>query len=64
MILFISTISNNEKKIRRLRRRLVKIVINARTFRAIFIKITIKELNIFVFIDIYNYYINKINNIN
>ena len=64
MIFFISTISNSEKKIRRLRRRLVKIVTNARTFRAIFKEITIKELNIPVFINMYNYYINKIDNAN
>ena len=64
MIFFINTISNNEKKIRRLRRRLAKIVINICTFKAIFEEITIKELNIFVFIDMYNYYMNKINNTN
>ena len=49
---------------KRLRRRLVKIVINARTFRAIFEEIIIKELNISKFINIYNYYMKGINSTN
>ena len=64
MILFINIISNSEKKMRRLRRRLAKIVTNTRTFKAIFREITTKELNIPAFIDIYNHYINKIDNAN
>ena len=60
VILFISTISNNRKTVKRLRRRLAKTVINARTFRAIFRKITTKELDIPKFINIYNYYMNEV----
>lgn len=48
----------------RLRRRLVKIVINIRISRAIFEEESVKVLNILVFINIYNYYINRINNAN
>ena len=64
MILFIITVSNNWKIVKYLRRRLAKIVINAYTFRAIFEDQTRKELFISEFINIYNYYINKVNNAN
>ena len=59
-----STVSNNRKIVKRLRRRLAKIVTNARTFRAMFGEITIKELDIPEFINMYNYYINEVDYIN
>ena len=61
VVLFISIVSNDRKIVKRLRRRSAKIVTNARTFRAMFREITIKELNISKFINMYNYYINEIN---
>ena len=64
MILFIITILNSRKTVKRLRRRPAKTVINTRTFRAIFGDQTRKELLIFEFINIYNYYINRVNNTN
>ena len=64
MILFISIVSNNQKIVKRLRRKSAKIVTNARTFKTSFKKIIIKELYISKFINSYNYYINKINNAN
>ena len=62
MILFISIVSNSRDLVKRLRRRLAKIAINARTSRAIFKEITTKELDISAFINIYNHYINKVDN--
>ena len=55
-----STVSNNRKTVKRLRRRPVKIATNARTFRAMFGEITTKELNIPKFINMYNYYMNGV----
>ncbi len=63
-MLFISTILNRRKTINRLRYRLGKIAINIYISRAIFREIIIKDLNILEFINIYNYYINGVNNIN
>ena len=62
MVLFISIVSNSRDLIKRLRRRLVKIAINIYISRIIFREIIIKELNISTFINIYNYYINGVNN--
>ena len=61
-MLFITTISNSRKKIKRLRRRPAKIAINTRTSRAIFGEEARKKLTIPEFIDIYNHYINGVNN--
>ncbi len=63
-MLFISTILNRRKTINRLRRRLVKIATNIRTSRAVFKEMIIKDLDIPEFINIYNYYINGVNNTN
>ena len=63
-MLFINTISDNRKTVKRLRRRSVKIAINIYTSKAVFREITIKELNIPEFINIYNYYINEVDNTN
>lgn len=49
---------------KRLRRRSAKLVTNARTSRVVFGEITIKELDISKFIDMYNYYINGVDNAN
>ena len=57
-----NTISNDRKIVKRLRRRIVKIVINIYTSRVEFKEITIKELDISKFINIYNYYMNKVDN--
>lgn len=57
-----STVSDPRDTISRLRRRLAKIAINARTSRAIFEEESVKVLDIPVFIDMYNYYMNGVNN--
>ena len=62
VVLFMSTISNGEEKVRRLRRRPAKTATNARTSRAIFGEMTTKELNIPAFIDMYNHYMNGVDN--
>lgn len=59
-----SIVSDSRDTILRLRRRLAKIAINIRTSRVIFEEESVKVLDILVFIDIYNYYINGINNAN
>ena len=64
MILFIIIILNNQKIVKRLHRRLVKTAINTRTSRAIFKDQARKELSIPEFINIYNYYMNKMDNAN
>ena len=58
-----TTISNGRKIIKRLRRRPAKIATNARTSRAIFSDEARKELPIPEFINIYNYFINGVNNV-
>ena len=55
-----STVSNNRDIVTRLRRRLIKIAINARTSRALFLEKNVKELNIPEFINLYNYFMNNI----
>ena len=62
MVLFISIVLNNLETIRRLRRRLDKIVINIYISYAVFEEMIIKQLNISRFINIYNYYINGVDN--
>ena len=59
-----STVSNNRKTVKRLRRRSAKTVTNARTSRAMFGEITTKELNIPKFINIYNHYMNGVDSAN
>ena len=61
-MLFISTVSNSRDKVKRLRRRPVKLAINARTSRAAFKDMTTKELDIPAFIDMYNHYMNGVDN--
>ena len=60
VVLFISTVSNSRRTVKRLRRRPAKTAINAYTSRAIFGEMTIKELNIPEFIDIYNHFMNGV----
>ena len=62
MVLFISIVLNSQKIVRYLRYRLVKIATNVRTSRAIFKELATKELAISTFINIYNYYINGVDN--
>ena len=59
-----SIVLHKTEIVKRLRRRLAKIAINTYTSKAIFKEITIKELDIPVFINIYNYYMNKVDNTN
>ena len=64
VVLFMTTVSNGQKKIKRLRRRPAKTAINARTSRAVFSQDKArKELLIPKFIDQYNYYMNGVDNI-
>ena len=57
------TVSNDQSTIKRLRRRPAKSVINIYTSRAIFdLNEARKELVIPEFIDIYNYFINNVDN--
>ena len=55
-----STVSNDRKIVKRLRRRSAKTATNARTSRAMFGEMTTKELDIPEFINMYNYYMNKV----
>lgn len=48
---------------KRLRRRPLKIIINTRTFKVTFENQVRKKLSILEFINIYNYYINEIDNV-
>ena len=64
VVLFISTVSNDQEKVRRLRRRSAKTATNTYTSRAVFGKMTTKELDIPTFIDMYNHYMNRVNNAN
>ena len=62
MILFMSTVLNGLETVRRLRRRLGKTATNARISHAVFREMTTKQLDIPRFIDIYNYYMNEVDN--
>ena len=62
VMLFMITISNGQKTVKRLRRRPAKTVTNTRTSRAIFGDQARKELSIFEFINMYNHYMNGIDN--
>ena len=57
-----TTVSNGTETVRRLRRRPAKTATNARTSRAEFREMTTKELDIPVFIDMYNHYMNAVDN--
>ena len=62
VVLFMTTFSNSRKKIKRLRRRPAKTATNARTSRAMFGEEARKELAIPEFIDMYNHYMNGVDN--
>ena len=62
VVLFMSTISNGGETVRRLRRRPARTATNARTSRAIFGESATKELVIPAFIDMYNHYMNGVDN--
>ena len=64
VVLFMTTVSNGRKKVKRLRRRPAKTATNARTSRAMFGNNKArKELPIPEFIDQYNYYMNGVDNV-
>ena len=62
VVLFMSTVSNGLEMVRRLRRRPGKTATNARTSRAVFGEMTTKQLDIPRFIDMYNHYMNGVDN--
>lgn len=63
VVLFMTTVSNGQKKVKRLRRRPAKTATNARTSRAVFGHDKArKELLIPEFIDQYNHYMNGVDN--
>ena len=62
VVLFISTISNPRDTVTRLRRRSAKTATNARTSRTIFGEMSTKQLNIPAFINMYNHYMNGVDN--
>ena len=63
VVLFMTTVSNGQKQVKRLRRRPAKTATNARTSRAVFGHDEArKELPIPEFIDQYNHYMNGVDN--
>ena len=62
MILFMTTVDNGRKTVKRLRRRPPKTATNARTSRAAFGDQVRKELSIPEFINMYNHYMNGVDN--
>ena len=62
-MLFIIIIDNNRKTIKRFHHYLLKIIINVYTSKIIFKEQIRKKLSILEFINIYNHYINGIDNI-
>ena len=60
MILFMSIVSNSRDIVIRLRYRSIKTAINVRTLRILFLEKDVKELDIFEFINLYNYFINSV----
>ena len=62
VVLFMSTVSKPQDTVTRLRRRPAKTATNARTSRAVFGEMTTKELDIPRFIDMYNHYMNGVDN--
>ena len=57
-----STVSNPQDTVTRLRRRPAKTAINAHTSRTIFGEMSTKQLDIPAFIDMYNHYMNGVDN--
>ena len=57
-----STVSNPRDTVTRLRRRPAKTATNARTSRAVFGEMSTKQLDIPAFIDMYNHYMNGVDN--
>ncbi len=62
VVLFMTTVSNGRKTVKRLRRRSAKTVTNARTSRTMFGDQARKELPIPEFINMYNHYMNGVDN--
>ena len=62
VVLFMSTVSNGQEMVRHLRRRPAKTATNARTSRAMFGESATKELTIPAFINMYNHYMNGVDN--
>ena len=62
VVLFMTTIDNGRKTVKRLRRRPSKTATNARTSRAVFGDQVRKELSIPEFINMYNHYMNGVDN--
>ena len=62
VVLFMSTISDGREMVRRLRRRPAKTATNAASSRAIFGDSATKELDIPAFINMYNHYMNGVDN--
>lgn len=62
VVLFMTTVSNGRKTVKRLRRRPAKTATNARTSKAMFGDQARKELPIPEFINMYNHYMNEVDN--
>ena len=55
-----STVSTETKTMKRMRKKSIKINTNAKTFRIVFDDMTMKELIILDFIDLYNHFMNDV----
>ena len=62
VVLFMSTVSDSRDTVTRLRRRPAKTATNVRTSRIIFGEESVKALDIPTFIDMYNHYMNGVDN--
>ena len=60
VMLFMSTVHDDQQQIEKLRRRFALISTNVRTFRASFDNLTIKKFSISDFIDLYNHFMNDV----
>ena len=60
VVLFMSTVSTGTKTVKRMRRRPAKTSTNAKTSRAVFGDMAVKELAIPDFIDLYNHFMNGV----
>ena len=60
VVLFASTVSNGRCEVKRMRKRPSKTSTNARTSRAVFGDLPMKELSIPDFIDLYNHFMNGV----
>ena len=56
-----TTVHTGKQYVQKMRRRPVKISINARTSRAFFDDLAVKKLSIPDFIDLYNHFMNDVN---